>query len=230
MDINKLKISQVAINAANPRAISGTKFDKLVASILVLPKMLELRPVVIDNTNTVIGGNMRVKALNHIAEMDIADIERILTNDRTYQLKSEVEQSALIEWWKQWISSPCVPIVYADKLTEQEQREFVIKDNASFGEWDWDMLANEWNEELLKDWGVDVPIIEDYTDDDSDNSESEEEQENGYKIAYELVFNNEDEQTEFYDLLRELKNRIQDYDTISERMLFALKYWRNNYE
>jgi hypothetical protein len=50
-----------------------------------------------------------------------------------------------------------VPVVIADDLTPAQQREFVVKDNASFGEWDWDAVANEWAEEPLEDWGLDVP-------------------------------------------------------------------------
>jgi ParB-like chromosome segregation protein Spo0J len=48
-------------------------------------------------------------------------------------------------------------VVRASDLTEQQKREFVIKDNAAFGEWDWDALANEWDDLPLADWGVDVP-------------------------------------------------------------------------
>lgn len=51
-----------------------------------------------------------------------------------------------------------VPIIMADKLTEDQQREFIIKDNVSGGEWDWDMLANEWEVEQLDAWGLDIPI------------------------------------------------------------------------
>lgn len=50
-----------------------------------------------------------------------------------------------------------VPIIIADKLTEKKQREFIIKDNVSGGEWDWDLLANEWSTDELNDWGLDVP-------------------------------------------------------------------------
>lgn len=53
-----------------------------------------------------------------------------------------------------------VPIIKASDLSEEQQREFIIKDNVGFGEWDWDILANEWDEELLKDWGMDVPVFE----------------------------------------------------------------------
>ena len=49
-----------------------------------------------------------------------------------------------------------VPIIRADNLTEDQQRQFIIKDNVGFGEWDWDMLANEWDSVELEDWGLDV--------------------------------------------------------------------------
>jgi hypothetical protein len=52
-----------------------------------------------------------------------------------------------------------VPVVIADTLTPEQRREFVIKDNASFGAWDWDALANEWSDLPLADWGVDVPLM-----------------------------------------------------------------------
>jgi len=49
-----------------------------------------------------------------------------------------------------------VPIIVADNLTEQQKAEFIIKDNVGFGEWDWDLLANQWDVEALTDWGLDV--------------------------------------------------------------------------
>ena len=50
-----------------------------------------------------------------------------------------------------------VPIIITD-LTYDQQKEFLIKDNVSGGEWDWDILANEWNTDDLKDWGLDLPL------------------------------------------------------------------------
>jgi hypothetical protein len=52
----------------------------------------------------------------------------------------------------------------AQGWTEQQKREFVIKDNASFGEWDWELLGNAWNAEQLGEWGIDIPQF--VTDDD----------------------------------------------------------------
>lgn len=52
-----------------------------------------------------------------------------------------------------------VPIIKADDLTEEQQREFIIKDNVGFGEWDWEDLANNWNTEELTNWGLDIPDL-----------------------------------------------------------------------
>lgn len=68
-----------------------------------------------------------------------------------------------------------VPIIYADNLTEEQQNEFIIKDNSSFGEWDWDILANEWDTEQLIDWGMDIPddwAIDEVLEAEEDNYEA----------------------------------------------------------
>lgn len=52
-----------------------------------------------------------------------------------------------------------VPIIKASELTEEQQREFIIKDNVGFGDWDWDSLANEWEVSQLEEWALDVPTI-----------------------------------------------------------------------
>jgi DNA modification methylase len=82
--------------------------------------MLELRPIVIDENNIVLGGNMRLKAC----------IEAGLTD---------------------------VPVKQAKELTEEQKKEFIVKDNVGYGEWDWDDLANNWDEQLLTEWGLDIP-------------------------------------------------------------------------
>ena len=50
-----------------------------------------------------------------------------------------------------------VPIIKASSLTPEQQKEFIIKDNVGFGEWDWEMIANEWDAEQVADWGLDIP-------------------------------------------------------------------------
>ena len=84
-----------------------------------------------------------------------------------------------------------MPIIIAD-LTEAQQREFLIKDNTSGGEWDWEVLANEWNSEQLADWGLDIPSFATDVDysilDDDDVSEQLENMTDGVKKAIQIEF------------------------------------------
>ena len=50
-----------------------------------------------------------------------------------------------------------VPVIKASDLNEEQQKQFIIKDNIGYGEWDWSMLANEWDESDLIEWGLDIP-------------------------------------------------------------------------
>nr|DAO98761.1 MAG TPA: Putative modification methylase [Caudoviricetes sp.] len=151
-----VNLSQIQVNGANPRIIKDDKFEKLICSILVLPKMLELRPIVVDNTFVALGGNMRYRALTAISDMDEAELKSRLSEARDFQKKTAAEQDNLIEYWQRWKDKPTAHIIKATELSEEEQREFIIKDNVGYGEWDMDALANEWDAEELDDWGLDV--------------------------------------------------------------------------
>jgi site-specific DNA-methyltransferase (adenine-specific) len=113
-------INEIKPNPNNPRLIKDHKFKQLVKSIQDFPQMLELRPIVIDENNMVLGGNMRLKAC----------IEAGLTD---------------------------VPVIHANNLSEEKKKEFIVKDNVGYGEWDWDDLANNWDAQELTDWGLDIP-------------------------------------------------------------------------
>lgn len=156
MNTENVKLSQIEVNSANPRIISDDKFAKLINSILVLPKMLELRPIVVDNTMVALGGNMRYRALMAIADMKPDELKDRLSSVRDFQKKTQGEQDALLNYWQRWQDNPTAPIIKASDLTDAEQKEFIIKDNVGFGEWDMDMLANEWDSQDLDDWGVGV--------------------------------------------------------------------------
>jgi DNA modification methylase len=53
-----------------------------------------------------------------------------------------------------------IPVIIASELTEAQQREFIIKDNIGFGDWDFQDLAQNWNAEELETWGLDLPELE----------------------------------------------------------------------
>lgn len=87
METRKLPLSQVFEDRNNPRIISDAKFQKLIDSILAFPKMLSLRPVVIDSENISLGGNMRLRSLNSIAQMPYDAIKKRLEGISDYQKK-----------------------------------------------------------------------------------------------------------------------------------------------
>lgn len=154
--IKQVKLTQVGVNKQNPRTISKDKFQKLVTSILVFPRMLTLRPIVVDGRMQAIGGNMRTGALNYIAKLTPEDIARRLHASADYQRKTDGEKKALLAWWGQWLENPTAYIIDGGELSEDERRQFIIKDNTSFGQWDYDALANKWDSACLADWGMDV--------------------------------------------------------------------------
>lgn len=156
MKTELVHLSQIQVNGANPRTIKNEKFEKLIRSILILPKMLELRPIVVDNTFTELGGNMRLRALTAISEMSPAEINILLGKCSGYAQKTEAERELLRSYWEKWLDKPTAFIIKASELTDEEQREFIIKDNVGYGEWDMDALANDWEANELEDWGVDV--------------------------------------------------------------------------
>lgn len=156
MKSENLNVKELKINKKNPRTITDENFYKLVNSILVLPKMLELRPIVVDDKLTVIGGNMRTRALQYLSGLDEGKIIEKLVSSIGYDKKKKNEKTELQEYWKNWVKNPVCAVVKASNLTEAEEKEFIIKDNSEFGKWDWDMLANEWDAKELKEWGVDV--------------------------------------------------------------------------
>ena len=139
-----MKISEIHINKSNPRFIKDERFKKLVTSIKDFPKMMSLRPIVIDAKGIILGGNMRYRAIKELGYKEIPDI-----------------------WLKQ-----------ADDLTEEERKRFIIEDNIPFGEWDYDILANEWDAEQLAEWGMELP-----DEWDASNAEAEEDD---YEIPDEI--------------------------------------------
>jgi len=80
------------------------------------------------------------------------EIRPIVVNDQLEVLGGNMRLRACIE-----AGMGEVTIIRASELTEDQQREFIIKDNVGFGDWDMDALANEWDAEELQEWGVDLP-------------------------------------------------------------------------
>lgn len=150
-----------ALNASehNPRQITEDDFAELVKSLLLLPKGLYYRPVVVDDRNIALAGNMRLRALKYIHELGFDDLAEILRASYRFRHFDEAKQSALLNYWREWQMHPTVPTLYASELDEDEQQQFIIKDNLSFGTFDIDMLANEYDIAAIIDDGFDIDLL-----------------------------------------------------------------------
>ena len=125
-----MKLNQLKSNPNNPRLIKDDKFKKLVTSLSEFPEMMEKRPMVC-----------------------VTDAD-----GKLYPLGGNMRLKALQEL--KYKEIPDNWIMLADEWSEEKRKEFTIKDNVGFGEWDWDTLANEWNVEELAEWGLDIPNFE----------------------------------------------------------------------
>lgn len=150
--IEKLDIRKLEVNPENPRTASEFMEGKLIESILVFPKMLEIRPIVLNKDNLVLGGNMRLAMLKKIVDMDESDIEDYLFNQKKFRLMPQNGKDELLKHWKEFKKKPVVPIRRAENFTDEEEHEFLIKDNLHYGEDDVDVLKHNFDRESISDY------------------------------------------------------------------------------
>lgn len=129
-----MKLSKLKANPNNPRLIKDDKFKKLVQSIKDFPEMLDKRPIVC-----------------------VTDVD-----GKLFPLGGNMRLKALQEL--NYKDIPDTWIQLADEWTEEQRKEFTIKDNVGFGEWDWNDLANNWDSEQLEHWGLDIPGFDNVED------------------------------------------------------------------
>tara|TARA_R110000803_G_scaffold90285_2_gene157633 strand:- start:1237 stop:1854 length:618 start_codon:yes stop_codon:yes gene_type:complete len=168
-----LKMSRVKPNPDNPRLIKDDKYKKLIASITQSPSFMILRPVILDETLMILGGNMRYKACKELKWTDIPI--KIFTQKQADENNKRRKAEGL------------------EEATYIEQcREFIIKDNIGFGEHAWDLIASQWDSELLNEWAMDVWQPEEEVDysalEDLDLDETIEDKEAGVKRAIMIEF------------------------------------------
>lgn len=160
-----MKVSAIKANPSNPRIIRDDKFKKLVESLRSFPEMMEKRPMVC-----------------------VTDVD-----GKMYPLGGNMRLRAIQELGMKDVPDSWVTL--ADDWTAEKRKEFTIKDNASFGEWDWDVLANEWDADELAEWGITVwqPEAEvDYSLLDDDDSDGQlQDMANGVKKPIQIEFDPE---------------------------------------
>ena len=164
-----VKTSQVKLNPANPRIIRDEKYRKLLQSVAQFPAMLDVRGIVVDAQNMILGGNQRWRAILDLLKMPEQELRQACGDNQAAMTLWEVirEKKAVPANW----------ILDASKFTADEIRRFIIADNVEFGEHDWDALANEWDADELADWGVEVPNFD---------PQKKEAQEDDYEVPDEI--------------------------------------------
>ena len=178
MKLSNLKPNEGQIEGvpSNPRTITEDDFEKLKKSLVNFRKMLSLRPMVVDEDWNILGGNMRYQALCRLRDEGVEGFTEDIPD----------------EWVKQDTT-----------LSAAEKREFVIKDNQQRGRNDWDALANEWDDEELREWDVDM----DWFDEDVENLDTgdmpdlSDKIQNEFKI--EISCEDEQQQQDLYNKLIE---------------------------
>lgn len=161
----KIKVTQLKVNPENPRTISEFMMGKLTESLLVFPKMLELRPIIVNKDKVALGGNQRLQVLLNILNMEDAEIEEYLENQSKYRLATDEKQNELKSFWNKWKDNPVVPTKIADDMTPEEEKEFLAKDNLHYGEDDVEVLKKEYDRNDIEEYVGSVPWnLYDYDD------------------------------------------------------------------
>jgi hypothetical protein len=177
----KMKVSQLKANPTNPRIIKDDKFKKLVESLRGFPEMMEKRPMVC-----------------------VTDVD-----GKLFPLGGNMRLRAIQELGMKEI--PDTWVTLADDWTEEKRKEFTIRDNVGYGEWNWDDLANEWDADLLSDWGINIPSFAaepDYSildEDDEDLQSQLDDMRDGVKKAIQIEF-----EAEHYDEAYQLVKHFRD--------------------
>lgn len=155
-NIKNTALNAIKANEQNPREIDKADFERLIDSLLTLPKMMQVRPIAVTG-GVIYGGNMRYEALKHIALMEFAEIKDRLENLFTYnELRTQEERNALLDYWRSYLDKPVVPTIDVTGMSEAERTQFIFADNIGYGKWDYDAVANNFDAFPLNEWNLPV--------------------------------------------------------------------------
>lgn len=146
------------------------------------------------------------KLVNSIKEFpEMLAIRPIVVNEDYMILGGNMRYKACIE-----AGIKKLPVIVADNLTAMQQNEFIIKDNVSGGDWDWDILANSWEAESLTEWGLDLPTFE-YNQDEMDDFFNVADQEEDDPETHTIVLKyNLEEGKEVEEHLKHISSTLED--------------------
>lgn len=203
--MGKLKVEYRNVADLNPYANNPRLNDGAVDAVAASIKEFGFKvPIVVDSDGVIVTGHTRVKAAEKLG-------------------------------------LELVPVIVASDLSPEQVKAFRLADNktSELAEWDMGKLDIELGEIEnidMNDFGfnIDLPELEDSTigiddsyEDTGDGEDAHMDGSRGYSITYEIAFNDENEQAEWYAFLRELKQKYPNVDTISERILKVVRWWHD---
>lgn len=162
----KVDVRELSINPINPRKIVLGQKRRLQQSIMLFPKMLYYRDIIINKDKVVLAGNQRTTILKEIITSSPMDWMIILQENEKWQALTEKQRDVVIDHWKKWIEEPIIDVTEIE-LSEEEEKELIIKDNNEFGEFDYDKLQQIYDEINLVNFGFDEALFYNPEEDDT---------------------------------------------------------------
>ena len=162
----RIKVEELVINPINPRKIRIEQKRRLQQSVMLFPKMLAVRDIIVNKDNVVLAGNQRTSILKEIVNTTPLDWMVVLQENEKWTNLTETEREKVLEYWKNWAENPEVEVSVAE-LTEDEEKELIIKDNQEYGEFDYDVLLHIYDDVNLINFGMDEGLFYNPDDDDT---------------------------------------------------------------
>jgi hypothetical protein len=172
-----MKLKDVIPNPDNPRLIKDENYQKLYNSITQSPTFMKLNPLKLDENFMILGGNMRYKICKELGWLEVPTViftQKDAEENNKARKGQDIEEATYLE----------------------QCREYIIKDNVSYGYNDWNIIKSDWKAELENDkfneWAVDVWETEADVDysilDEDDVLEQLKDMTNGVKKAIQIEF------------------------------------------
>ncbi len=155
----QINVKDLIVNPINPRSIGKDAKIRLQQSIMLFPKMLQYRDIIINEDNVVLAGNQRTTILQTIAQGKTLDWLSVLQENEKWVELSDQRKDEVLITWKRWTDNPLVEVSVAKNLTDDEEKELILKDNKEFGEYDFDALQRMYDDNNLINFGFDEGLF-----------------------------------------------------------------------
>jgi len=178
-----MKLKDLKTNAKNPRILKDARFKKLLNKVLCYPNLLSKNKLTYDSSdvNTVLGGNQRLATLNYIVksistkqlEDSVKAAQKALGLENELLLNNSI---AIFTEIKETKSIPSEWVQDVQGLSEDEKQAFILIDNLNDGEWNLELIANEWQNVDTTEWGLiswDANVNNDFEDQDYSDKNNE---------------------------------------------------------